>query len=267
MQRIIWASEENSMPTIGEIYYFDSKNDGGTRPPVVLLHAAGGNHLNWPHQIRRLPGYRVLAPDLPGHGKSTGLGAHIIKDYADIIVKWLLEIGIYQAIFIGHSMGGAIAQTIAFDYPERIAALGLIATAPKFAISASILEKLGSVKTFENAAGWIVEQSYFGELDKKEKLKFTEKLLETRYPVVHGDYLASDKFDSREELKNINVPTHIICGEKDKITPLRYSEYLCAHIKRSNLSIIPEAGHMVMLEQPEKTEKILTDFLDGIKYQ
>ncbi|MEK6220764.1 MAG: alpha/beta hydrolase [Chloroflexota bacterium] len=85
--------------------------------------------------------------------------------------------------------------------------------------------------------------------------------------VVQGDYIASDKFDSREEIKNIKVPTHIICGEKDKITPLRNSEYLCAQIKRANLSIIPNAGHMVMIEQPEKTEKILTDFLDGIKYQ
>ncbi|MEK6220763.1 MAG: alpha/beta fold hydrolase, partial [Chloroflexota bacterium] len=149
--------------------------------PVVLLHAAGGNHLNWPHQIRRLNGYRVLAPDLPGHGKSTGLGAHTIKDYADIILKWLLDIGIFQAIFIGHSMGGAIAQTIAFDYPERIAALGLIATAPKFAISASILEKLGSEKGFQNAARWIVEHSYFSELDKKEMLNFSKKLLEIRY--------------------------------------------------------------------------------------
>ena len=74
------------MPTAGDIYYFASKQGAATKPAVVLIHGAGGDHLHWPHNIRRLGEYRVFAPDLPGHGKSRGIGAQSIREYAKTIM-------------------------------------------------------------------------------------------------------------------------------------------------------------------------------------
>ena len=62
------------MPTAGKLFYFASKQGAAAKPAVVLIHGAGGDHLHWPYNLRRLNNHRVFAPDLPGHGKSSGLG-------------------------------------------------------------------------------------------------------------------------------------------------------------------------------------------------
>ena len=65
------------MPVAADLYYHIYEgSEEGRRPPVVLIHGAGGTHLHWPSEVRRLPGYRVLALDLPGHGKSGGAGSN-----------------------------------------------------------------------------------------------------------------------------------------------------------------------------------------------
>ena len=116
------------MPAVENLYYFENKEEGNGKACIVLLHGAGGTHLHWPHNIRRLGEYRILAPDLPGHGKSGGLGEQTIEGYADVIANWLDEIGVYKAVFIGHSMGGAISLMMALRHQERVAGLGLVGT-------------------------------------------------------------------------------------------------------------------------------------------
>ena len=77
------------MPTAGEMYYFTSKSNGGKEPILVLIHGAGGNYLHWPHNLRRLNYHKVYAPDLPGHGKSRGLGQQSVHSYAESIAAWM----------------------------------------------------------------------------------------------------------------------------------------------------------------------------------
>jgi pimeloyl-ACP methyl ester carboxylesterase len=79
--------------------------------------------------------------------------------------------------------------------------------------------------------------------------------------VVYGDFETCDKFDVMGSLDRINLPTLIICGRDDLLTPVKYSEYLRAHIRNSELRVIDDAGHMVMLEKPEEFNEILENFL------
>jgi pimeloyl-ACP methyl ester carboxylesterase len=79
------------MPIAAGLYYFAHGADLLTRPPVILIHGAGGNHLYWPPQLRRMPNERVFAVDLPGHGKSRGVGQHTIEDYAQNILAFRLR--------------------------------------------------------------------------------------------------------------------------------------------------------------------------------
>src|SRR5512143_362586 len=121
------------------IYYALHRNqvDG---VPVLLIHGAGENHLIWPIGLRRLPGASVYAVDLPGHGKSAGTGRSTIADYAAWIVSFLETLHVPAAVFIGHSMGGAIAQQLALTRPDRTTALVLVATGAKLRVAPQLLE-------------------------------------------------------------------------------------------------------------------------------
>ena len=95
--------------------------DGGTlsQPPVILLHGAGSNRLCWPSVIRRLPGQKMIALDLPGHGRSEGVALQSVTEYADAVLDFMREMGIYKASIIGHSMGSAIALHLARAPPGQ----------------------------------------------------------------------------------------------------------------------------------------------------
>jgi pimeloyl-ACP methyl ester carboxylesterase len=86
-------------------------------------------------------------------------------------------------------------------------------------------------------------------------------MLEVPAEVVHADYLACDRFDVLERLGEIDCPTHVICGDEDQLTPPKFSNYLVEHIQGANFELISSAGHMVMLEQPERFAQALLAFL------
>ena len=85
--------------------------------------------------------------------------------------------------------------------------------------------------------------------------------METRPAVLYGDLMACDAFDVMDQLSRLSLSTLIVCGSDDKMTPLRYSEFLRDHIHGACLEVVPNAGHMVMLEQPDLVSDLLADFL------
>src|SRR5512139_941434 len=123
----------------GERSYYAVHRNQADGASVLLIHGAGENHLVWPIGLRRLPGSIVYAIDLPGHGKSAGMGRSTIADYAAWIVSFLDALHIPAAVFIGHSMGGAIAQQLALTYPDRTTALVLAATGAKLRVAPQLL--------------------------------------------------------------------------------------------------------------------------------
>lgn len=254
------------MPFNAEIYYRHSHEGNGESAPIVLIHGAGGMHLHWPAQIRRMAGHRIFALDLPGHGKSEGRGQQTIEAYCQNIIEWMETIQIYRAVFVGHSMGGAIALTMALKNPQHVVALGLVGTGARLRVAPLILENSANSTTFPVAIKAIMEKAFSPKTDPHLVELAAQRMGIIRPTVLHGDFLACNGFDVMESVRKIRFPTLVICGQDDQFTPTRYSQYLADQIPRAEIKIIPNAGHMVMLEQPQTVAAELSAFLSTLSY-
>jgi pimeloyl-ACP methyl ester carboxylesterase len=254
------------MPFAADLYYTTHEQGSPLSLPLVLIHGAGGSHLDWHSEVRRLPGHRVLAVDLPGHGRSTGTGEHTIDAYAQRILSWLHAMHFTTAVFAGHSMGGAIVLTLGLLNREVVSGMVLVSTGARLRVSPEILKKTVSPATFPQAVQWITHLSYSPNADPRLKELAADRLAKTRRSVLHGDFLACNQFDLLEQLGGSALPTCILVGEDDQLTPPRYSRYLFEQLPQASLHIIPQAGHMVMLEQPKAVTQALLAFLATITH-
>jgi pimeloyl-ACP methyl ester carboxylesterase len=255
------------MPVAASLHYFSHLEEEYLRPPIVFIHGAGGNFLHWPPEVRRLPGQRIFSPDLPGHGRSDGVGRQAIDDYAQCILDFLDALRVHKAILIGHSMGAAIALTIALDYPRRTLALGLLGGGARLKVSPDLIQSTSNPATLPQALQAIAEMAFSPVVEPRLKQLAMQRLAATRRTVLNGDFIACNRFDVMSQLAKIRVPTLVVCGADDRMTPPRYSEHLALSLKRAELVIVPDAGHMVMLERPKAVASALASFIKEIRYR
>jgi pimeloyl-ACP methyl ester carboxylesterase len=255
------------MPVSGNLYYSYCRDVGAETPPLVLIHGAGGMHLYWPPEIRRLRGYCVYAIDLPGHGKSDICdGQQTIGDYARYLVQWLESIQIRRAVFVGHSMGSAIALTLAIDHPEYVVGLGLLGAGARLRVNPELLNYAADLTTFYKATDLLVECSFSPGAPPRLIELASKRMEEVRQSVLYGDLLACNRFDVMDRLGAVQQNTLVVCGADDQMTPARYAQYLSSSIPNARLTVIPNAGHMVMLEQPHLVANSLLSFLNDISF-
>ncbi len=239
-------------------FYSDHRADV-SRPPLLLIHGAGGRHDHWPPHVRRMTCATVIAPDLPGHGRSEGDGCRSIPDYANEIVSLMDALEIPQAILGGHSMGGAIVQTLALTAPERVAGMVLVGTGARLRVAPQILEGIRS--DFEQTVEIVLEYAYGSAIPPDLLALGKRTLLETPPEILYGDYLACDAFDVMDRLVQLNAPTLIICGAADRLTPPKYACYLHEHLPDSQLALLEGGGHMVAVEQPEAVARLVQEWI------
>ena len=122
------------------VAFWDHAPEGARGAPLLLVHGAGGTHLHWPETLRALPGRRVLPVDLPGHGQAPPPGEQTIAAYARALWGSSTRWGSRGWWWAGHSMGGAIAITLALDAPGRVAGLFLVGTGARLRVAPAILE-------------------------------------------------------------------------------------------------------------------------------
>jgi pimeloyl-ACP methyl ester carboxylesterase len=243
----------------GERIYFALHYNRSDGVPVLLIHGAGENHLIWPAGLRRLLDTVVYAIDLPGHGKSTGRGRSTIEEYADWVVSFMEAVRLDQAILIGHSMGGAIAQLVGITYPDRVTGLVLVATGAKLRVAPQLLQL---AEDDFGAAVELVSRWEWGALTPDEiKQLGKQQLLQIGPTILLNDYRACDAFDMRERLPAIAAPVLIVAGEADQMTPLKHALFLAEQLPQAHLVIVPHAGHMVMLETAEVVTRAVEEFV------
>ena len=232
----------------------------------MLIHGASGDHLSWPPEVRRLPGCRVITLDLPGHGKTEGPGRQSIEDYARDVAKFVDVLGFSRAVFIGHAMGGAIALTLALDYPDRVAGIGLISTGSCLPIPSLVIENAANQSTLPLAIKSLLEMSLGSQTPLNLKEIIFKRLTETRQSLLMGDLLACDRFNMSGRLDAIRTPVLVVCGMEDKLTPIRFSVTLSSQIPGAALQTVEGAGHMLILEQPGRLAKLISVFLATLPY-
>ena len=232
------------------------------RPPVVLLHGAGGNHLVWPARMRHLAATSVIAIDLPGHGESSPPACATIDTFTELVrdVVDALELDFF--VLVGHSMGGAIALDFATAYAQRLAGLMVIGAGPTMPVSAKLIETLR--EDFAAATAMIVRYSYRRSAPEEELALYLSHLRQCNPEVLLEDLLACAAFDATENLAHLTLPTLIVCGQEDRMMPPSMSQALHAAVQGSELLVVPDAGHNVMVEHPDLVAGYLAQFIDRI---
>lgn len=228
-------------------------------PTVVLVHGAGGSRLHWPAALRRLPGATVYAIDLPGHGRSAGPGCDSIAGYVAAVIGLLDDTETARAVWVGHSMGGAIAQMAALRHPARVAGLVLIGTGAHLTSATELLT--GPVYDFEGAVEALTQRAW-GDDGPPALVQLSHQAMAQLPPaVLHGDLLACRAFDLRAQLGDIEAPALVIAGTADRLTPHIHSVQLAQGLPHARLVTVPDAGHMVALEHPDLVADAVNDWI------
>ncbi len=226
---------------------------------IVTIHGSGGDHTNWPENLRNLTKADVYALDLPGHGQSSVDGRASVEAYTDFIEAFVTTLALENVTLIGHSLGGAAVQMLAVRAPGWLTGIVLVGTGARLRVHPDILE--GLLSNFEATID-IVCQWAFGPTASETLINEGRKvMLNTPPEVIHGDYNACNQFDILEKVDEINLPALVISGTADKLTPVKYGEYLCKQIPGAQHNIIKDAGHYMALEKPEEFTEIIADFL------
>jgi len=241
-----------------DLFYIQRTSAEGD-PSLLFIHGAGGTHKHWAHQLQGLKGANRYAVDLPGHGRSEGAGQTSIRGYAEMILQFLDKTGLAEVTLVGHSMGGAISQYLALEHAPRVESLVLVGTGARLRVLPSFLEGLLSdfPATVEAMLGW----AYSSETPDGVVRLGQEEWLDNDPQVVHDDFAACDEFDVMGRLGEIRCPTLVVCGEDDRLSPPKYAHFLKDNILGARLALVPHAGHMVMLEQPEVVNLAIEEFL------
>ena len=235
-----------------------------SRRGIVFLHGAGGSHHTFRDQWAGLKGAaRLVIPDLPGHGRSGGTPPESVDAYTAWVVEFVKDIEIDRFILAGHSMGGAIALQAALGGLKGLEALVLIGTGARLRISPAIFGGIG--ERFREFAPELVEWMTSAASSELLREDIANDVLSTRPATFLADFHACNRFDVMNRLDAIRVPTLVISGDDDRLTPLKYGEYLAANIPGAVLKIVHGAGHLAMLEKPNEVNAVITSFVHSLE--
>lgn len=254
-----------------KIHYTDTGGDG---TPVLLLHAFPLSSAMWEPQIESLRDrFRFIAPDLTGFGGSDAPeDGYSMEKWAGEVQGLLDELALDSVVLVGLSMGGYLAFECLRRFPERFSALVLADTKAEADPPEGIEKRTkqqGMVRDGQRdeLIGALVG-ALLGEPTTSKKPDVVEKVktLMDNPPAGFIGALEAMKNrpDSTGELAGVKVPTLIIVGENDGVTPPDASRKMHEHISGSTLVVIPEAGHLSNLEAPEAFNGALAEFLGGL---
>ncbi len=230
-------------------------------PAIVFLHGAGLDHSGWALLARAFAhrGFAALAPDLPGHGRSAGAPLDSIAAMAAWTATLIEAAGVRAARLIGHSMGSLVALETAARYGDKVTGLGLIATAAPMRVSAELLNaaKAGDHAAIDMIAIWGNghRATLGGSLAPGVwMLGAAERLLERARPgVLYADLAACNAYDDALiAAKGVAVPSVVVLGGRDLMTPLKAGRAIADAIPSSRLVVLDGAGHMLMSERPDE---------------
>jgi pimeloyl-ACP methyl ester carboxylesterase len=243
--------------------------------PIIFLHGYPFDKTMWKLQLDFLKSSnRVIACDIRGFGKSTDEKSHLSIDlFANDLIQFMDKLKIDKAIVCGLSMGGFIALNAQKRYPNRFEALILCDT-QCIADTTEVKEKRNKIID-EIAVNGVTNfnEGFIKSVFCKDSFSNKKELVKNLHHVVFsnsqhiismGLTALAERSETCSTLSAVNIPTMIICGREDEVTPLAQSESMHTSIKGSILHVIDDAGHVSNLEQPHEFNKHLLDFLTAL---
>lgn len=249
---------------------YDDVGEGAV--PIIFLHGYPFDKTMWQLQLDFLQSsHRLIACDIRGFGKSTDEESPLSIDlFADDLIQFMDKLSIDKAILCGLSMGGFITLNAVQRFPDRFEALILCDT-QCIADTAEVKEKrYKTIEEIEVDGEEKFNEGFIKKVFHKDSITNKKKLVEqlrsvvfanSKHIIVQGLVALAERSETCSNLNAITIPTLIICGREDEVTPLAQSEFMNATIKGSILHVIDNAGHVSNLEQPHKFNKHLLDFL------
>ncbi len=243
--------------------------------PVVLLHGFPHDRALWVEQVAAqhttLTGTRLLMPDLPGFGSSAPTTNRGMDGYADAIAAMLDAAGIERAVIAGLSMGGYVAFSFWRLHADRVRALILLDTKAGADAEPGKVKRREMIATVaRDGVGAIVPGLIPGQLGNTTRasqpaLVERVEVMLRRAPavgVINAVEAMITRVDSTPTLETISVPTLVIVGEEDTLTPLADAIAMSSAIPGARLVTVPGAGHLAPLEQPNIVNAAIAEFLD-----
>ena len=243
--------------------------DSAAAPSILLIHGSGMSAGAWVNQLRgSLKAFRVAAIDLPGHGKSDPIPQASVEGYAETVAEFLEALGSGPVLVVGHSLGGAIAIALAAQRPHAVTGLVLLASCAKLPWVDS---SWGRLLPYVPGPLW---KTFF--ISTAQKLLFArgvpghavslgmQELRSCRAETILKDLQAAKAMDLTQQATGLDVPTLILCGSQDRLTPPALSADLKGLIPGSRLTLVEGAGHMLLLEVPTRVNEEVLNFAKSL---
>jgi pimeloyl-ACP methyl ester carboxylesterase len=244
----------------------------GSGDPVVLIAGLTGTTKNWELQVPELEKhYRVLVFDNRGVGYTDKPDMpYSTRMFADDASGLMDKLGIAKAHIVGASMGGAIAQEFALNYPERVRSLTLSCTFHKadrylmriLKVWREIAEKAGTITLMKEIIPWVFTREFY-EAHEKEIEEVEKERIENPQPLraFLNQCTACENHNTEGRLSKIKAPTLVIVGRDDLLTPPSFSEVIAKSIPGSELVVLGNSGHAFWTEVVDEAHKALFSFL------
>ncbi len=227
---------------------------------LVFLHGAGSSSLAYYYQLRHFRNSKAI--DLPGH--STGKACIDMNSYLEWVRGFITARRYKDVVLCGHSMGGAISLLYALRYPEELKGLILLGTGARLKVHPRYLERCRNPGP-DNSEWLKGHMEYFEGVAPDMYAVISRRAVEVGPEVELNDLLACDKFDVMDQLGKINLPTQVLCGSEDVMTPVKYSDYLTHNMKNARQTVIPGGTHFVQMEQYKKVNEEIENFMASLK--
>lgn len=222
-------------------------------PRPVFIHGAGGSELVWGKQEPRFEGAVIL--NLPGRPDGTAFDR--IEDSAQWVADEIAELG-GPTVLVGHSMGGQIAMEVALKRPESVDGLILIATGARIPVPETVMAE--TANDFDARCERFIRACY-AKPDESNIAALADQMRIVGRDTVLRDYAAVDSWDGRPRLANLHQPVLVVAGGADRITPPSMSEEFSRGLPNVLSVLVPEAGHLVIVEQYAAVNLLIAGFL------
>ncbi|HJR76121.1 MAG TPA: alpha/beta fold hydrolase [Nitrospiraceae bacterium] len=251
-------------------------NDQGTGTALIFLHAFPLNRTMWRPQEEALSRrYRVVVVDLRGHGESDApLWRFTLEQYADDVAGLMDHLSIPRAVLVGLSMGGYVGFAFYRKYAERVRGLVLADTRAQADTDEARTGRFNLAQTAFRQGPEAVADIMIPKLLGASSLKTKPDLVDHVRRMITGNEVSgmivdliamADRPDSLSLLPQITCPTVVIVGEEDHTTPAADARLIVQGIAGAKLAVIPGAGHISNLEQPEQFNKVIDEFAAGLR--